>query len=96
MKSGTEPGAAGARFWYDYRILYVSNYRGLLVKMCYVEIHSTPGFELNITPMYTVQQYIKIKCWWRPDFKIATLKVTFKLKYLLTVRESDPWLVVRW
>ena len=63
--------------------------------MCYVEIYSTPGFKLNITPMYTAQQYIKSKCWWRPDFKIATLKVTFKLKYSLTVRESDPWLVVR-
>ena len=63
--------------------------------MCYVEIYSTPGFKLNITPMYTAQQYIKSKCWWRPDFKIATLKVTFKLKYSLTVRESDPWRVVR-
>ena len=59
--------------------------------MCYVVIYSTPGFKLNITPMYTAQQYIKSKCWWRPDFKIATLEVTFKVKYSLTVRESEPW-----
>ena len=63
--------------------------------MCYVVIYSTPGFKLNITPMYTAQQYIKSKCWWRPDFKIATLEVTFKVKYSLTVRESDSWVVVR-
>ena len=41
--------------------------------------------------MYTAQQYIKSKCWWRPDFKFATLKLIFKVKYSLTVRESDSW-----
>ena len=41
--------------------------------------------------MHTTQQYVKFKCWWRLDFKIATLKVTFNLKYSLTVQESDPW-----
>ena len=40
--------------------------------------------------MYTTQQYVKFKCWWRPDFKIETLKVTFNLKYSLNVQESDP------